>query len=160
VSNTTTSTPTAHVRSVDSSPVPTLVMHRREMLQASRGEIWVVDFEIGEPFGREFGKSRPAVVISRQAELFGEDMVFVVPMTSRHYERVPTEVYIVPTSENRLIGPGLAVTHHLRSIDARRLRYRIGRLDEHTFGRVLAATARCIDIAVVNVVPPELLGVA
>jgi mRNA-degrading endonuclease toxin of MazEF toxin-antitoxin module len=110
------------------------------------GEVWTVDFGCGGQFGIEFGKLRPAVVLSRRRDLFGEDVVIVVPLTTQHGSRGPTAVPVPASAVNRLNGNGVAVAHHLRAVDPRRLHRRIGKLEQAVFDGIVRAVAAALDL--------------
>lgn len=113
------------------------------------GEVWIVDLRSSDPSGREFAKRRPAVVLSRQTGLFGEDVAIIVPMTSKtEGDRGQTTVRICPTASNGLWSTGIAVAHHVRSVDSRRLCHKVGKLDPATLKRVQAAAAVAMGFAV------------
>lgn len=112
---------------------------------SASGEIWTVDFETGGPIGVEFGKMRPAVVLSRRRDVFGEDVAIVVPLTTKPGLRGPTAIPVRASATNRLNRDGVAVAHHLRAVDPRRLHRKIGKLEHALFEGIVRAVAAALD---------------
>lgn len=81
---------------------------------------------------------RPAVIVARVAKT----VVTVVPCTGNPAAlRFPYTLELVPTRQNGLTVPTVALVFHLRAIDASYLLKKIGALDTTTFA-ALRKTAR------------------
>lgn len=94
-----------------------------------QGDVWWVD--LGEPIGHEQGYRRPAVVVSADAfNRLREDLVFVVPLTTRERGK-PYHVEIRPggSGVDRLCW---AQVEDLRSVSLARLREHVGEVNEDT----------------------------
>jgi mRNA interferase MazF len=86
---------------------------------AARGEVWVVDLEPVR--GHEQGRSRPALVISKDEFNTGPaGLVIVVPLTTKERARMPLRVRIDPP-EGGLKETSFALCEAVRSISTDRL---------------------------------------
>jgi mRNA interferase MazF len=95
-----------------------------------RGEVWWVDLEPVR--GSEANKVRPAVIVSNDganaaSASLGRGVVTVVPLTSDTRRVHPFQV-LVPAGECGLKHDSKAHAEQVRSVDARRLVRRAGRL--------------------------------
>ena len=107
-----------------------------------RGEVYLVGLD--PSVGAESSKTRPAVLVSndaanRTAERNRRGVVTVVPVTSGTTRVYPFQV-LIPAGEGGLDVESKAQAEQIRSVDAARLRGRLGVLD--------AATMRQLDEAV------------
>ncbi len=96
------------------------------MSDARRGELWLID--LGEPLGHEQGWERPALIISADRWNQHAQTVVVIPLT-RTSHGLPTRVELEPSAHNRLDEISYARCEDVRSISARRLVTRLGRVD-------------------------------
>ena len=113
-----------------------------------RGELWIVDLNSpGRDYATEIVKTRPAVILNFRYDRFGCAVVIVVPLSSRIDLEDDATFLIRPTQQNGLRSTGIAVTDHLRSVDPRRCRYRIGRLDDSTFLKLREAAVLLLTTA-------------
>jgi mRNA interferase MazF len=91
----------------------------------NRGEVWQIAFD--PTLGEEIQKSRPAVIISRDA-LGILALRVVVPLTGWRPEFVtrPWMVRLEPTLENGLTQESAADAFQVKSVSVLRLRHRLG----------------------------------
>lgn len=100
---------------------------------ADRGDVWLVDLDPTR--GHEQSGTRPALVVSVNAFNHGPaDLVIVVPLTTRD-RRIPMHVPITPP-EGGVRAPSFAKCEDVRSITARRLIERWGRVSQRTLSEV------------------------
>lgn len=112
------------------------------------GDLWIVDLNApGQDFSAEIIKIRPAVILNCRKDRFDRTIAIVVPLSSRLDLMDRFSLLIQPTIQNGLRSTGMAVPDHLRSIDPRRCRHRIGRLDDSTFGKLRQAAIDCLSAA-------------
>lgn len=95
-----------------------------------RGEIWLADLD--PIVGSEVKGRRPVVLVSNdaaniQAERMGRGVLTVVPVTSSIARVFAFQVLMSP-EESGLDRESKAQAEQVRSIDARRLERRVGRL--------------------------------
>lgn len=88
-----------------------------------RGDVYWVALD--PTVGTEIRKTRPAVVVSNDSCNTHGARVVVLPLTTNVTSLYPGEAQIEVGGK-----PGRALGDHLRSIDKRRLRARIGRLTQ------------------------------
>lgn len=104
-----------------------------------RGEVVWVD--LGNPpggAGREQAGDRPGVVVSVGDADAGNPMVTLVPLTCRRSaRRFPhTLDNIVPSSVNGLSCNSVALIFQIRSLDRKRVRNVVGKLEDHYLRRI------------------------
>jgi mRNA interferase MazF len=87
------------------------------------GEIWLAALD--PVFGREIGKTRPAVVLSNDRNNQYADTVTIVPITSKTDKIYPYET-LLPNEETGLRQNSKAKTDHIRTVDKRRFVKKIG----------------------------------
>ncbi len=95
-----------------------------------RGEIWLVDLDPAR--GSEASKRRPAVIVSNNganttAVRLGRGVLTVVPVTSNAARVHPFQV-LLPHGTTGLDQDSKAQAEQVRSVDAGRLRQRLGYL--------------------------------
>ena len=102
----------------------------------SPSDLWLVDF--GEPYPGEPVAHRPALVLG-PPQMFGPDLPFVIvaPTTTSH-RRLSLHVEIEPTDTNGLDQISYVQCELLRSVNRKRLVYRLGHVDEATSSAVEA----------------------
>lgn len=96
--------------------------------------MFVVDFD--PTIGAEIRKRRPALVIQNDIDNRHSPVTIVAAITSQvDVALYPTEVQVRPP-EGGLSKPSLVLLNQIRSIDARRLVQRLGRVRPETMRRV------------------------
>jgi mRNA interferase MazF len=100
--------------------------------------------------GSEADKTRPAVIVSRDAnnqavEELGLGVLTVVPMTSNTNRVYPFEV-LCPASSTGLAADSKAQIPQLRAIDVSRLSEAAGRLDAAALAQIDAALRLHLDL--------------
>ncbi len=88
------------------------------MTAIHRGEIYWVDFDPTR--GSEIKKTRPALVVSNDANNQASDLVSVLPLTSRVKTVWPFEV-LIPAGEGGLKTASKAKANQIRTVDKKRL---------------------------------------
>jgi mRNA interferase MazF len=94
-----------------------------------RGDVYWVALD--PTLGTEIRKTRPAVVVSNDSCNTHGARVVVLPITSNVSSLYPGEAQIEVQGRR-----GRALGDHIRSIDKRRLRRRIGRLTQDELGAI------------------------
>ena len=96
-----------------------------------KGEIWSVT--IPETNGHEQSGMRPVVVMS-QVEV---GVVMIVPFTSNLQAlRFSHTIIVHPTEKNGLMQESVALVFQLRAIDQKRLKKKIGSLDQKILNKI------------------------
>lgn len=106
--------------------------------QPRRGEIWLVSLGAGRK--GEPGKNRPAIVVSTDALLTGDDdeLIVVVPLSS---SRAPSRLRPPVPPSAGLAAESAAIPRAIRAISRRRLLRRLGALEPATLLEVEQALA-------------------
>ena len=90
-----------------------------------KGEIWLI--ELPSANGHEQGGSRPAIILSDTET----NISIIIPLTSNLQSlRFPYSLEIRPNKSNGLASISSALIFQIRAIDKKRLKRRIGDLDE------------------------------
>lgn len=93
-------------------------------IQIRRGDVFLAD--LSPVIGSEQGGFRPVVILQNNVGNRYSPTVIVAAVTSQlEKPSLPTHV-VVPADEKALRRPSLILTEHIRTIDKRRLRERIG----------------------------------
>lgn len=96
-----------------------------------KGEVWLVEFPSTD--GREQAGTRPVVVLA-ETEV---NIAIVVPFTSNLQAlRFPHTIEVRPSRKNGLSSISVALLFQVRAIDKKRLKKRIGNLEESTLKKV------------------------
>jgi mRNA interferase MazF len=111
-----------------------------------RGEVWLVNLD--PVIGAEIRKSRPCVIVSRDAFALLPFRI-VVPVTAwdNRFAVAPWHVPIERTRENGLRKKSSADTFQVRSIADQRLIKKVGRLEDTVMNRIDAGLALCLALA-------------
>jgi mRNA interferase MazF len=92
-----------------------------------RGDIFVASLD--PVIGKEISKTRPVIVVSNDVNNRFSDTVSVLPLTSKHVDRVyPFEVFLPKKSAN-LPKDSKVKANQIRTIDKSRLVSFMGRID-------------------------------
>lgn len=109
-----------------------------------RGEIWLVS--LGAARKGEPGKNRPAIVVSADALVTGdeEELIVVVPLSS---SRAPSKLRPPVSPLTGIDADSAAIPRAIRAISRRRLVRRLGELEPAVLGEVeqALATVLCLD---------------
>jgi len=101
----------------------------------SKGEIWLVNLD--PTIGDEIRKTRPAIIVSRDA-IGILALRVVVPVTAwqPRFQGFDWLVRVDPDSDNGLDKPSAADTLQMRSVAAQRFVRRLGRLKSTDINRI------------------------
>lgn len=110
-----------------------------------RGEIWLVHFD--PTVGAEMGKTRPAVIVSKDSVGFLA-LKIIVPITKWQDRYTGREwmVPVEPNSENGLSTRSAADTFQVRSVSLERMVRRLGVLSEAQMQEITDALAFVMSI--------------
>ncbi len=113
------------------------------MAEASRGEIWEVQFR--PAVGAEIQKTRPAVVMN-VPEVGRLPLCIVVPITewSSVFAQFSWFVHLPPSNDNGLTKESGADAFQVKSVSENRLVRKLGRVTEPQVEEIAAAIALCI----------------
>jgi mRNA interferase MazF len=107
---------------------------QKKIAEPRRGEVYLVNFD--PTIGAEIRKTRPAVIIQNDAANEVSPTTIVAAITSKvYYEDDPATV-IVENKEGGLKQRSVILLGQVRTIDRRRLVYRLGVLRPETMIRV------------------------
>ncbi|MBQ7172083.1 MAG: type II toxin-antitoxin system PemK/MazF family toxin, partial [Clostridia bacterium] len=111
------------------------------MTNIHRGEIYYAD--LSPVVGSEQGGMRPVLIIQNDVGNRYSPTVIAAAITSRTEKaRLPTHIG-VPSRETGLSRDSVVLLEQIRTLDKRRLRERLGRLDE----RMMAEVERAISVS-------------
>lgn len=90
--------------------------------------------------GHEQGGRRPAILVQDEAYAGPLPVVLAIPLTTALSTlRFAGTVRVLPTAENGLRQPSVALVFQLRAVDRRRIRDRIGTVDAEVLREIFAA---------------------
>ncbi len=96
-----------------------------------KGEVWFV--EIPSTDGHEQSGARPVIVLSE----LEANIVIIVPFTSNLQAlRFTDTIEVEPSSKNGLKSKSVALVFQLRAIDKRRLKNKIGGIEDKILGKI------------------------
>ncbi|PKA09995.1 type II toxin-antitoxin system PemK/MazF family toxin [Leptospira harrisiae] len=85
-------------------------------------------FELPRQGGHEQEGMRPAIIVSYQNNC-NHNMLMVIPITSNlTATRYPNTIELIPSTENGLTKPSIALIFQLRSISKNRFKKHLGKL--------------------------------
>ena len=106
-----------------------------------KGEVWFV--EIPTVVGHEQSGARPVIVLSK----LEADIVIIVPFTSNMQAlRFPHTIEVNPSSKNGLKSKSVALVFQLRAIDKRRLKNKIGTIEDKTLSNIDSMIKEILDL--------------
>lgn len=99
-------------------------------------EIWLID--LNPSTGNEPGKIRPSVIMQTDVlNRLGHNTFVICAISSQHREGVSLiRVAVKPSNINGLLKESYVLCDQLRSVDASRLKGKIGMLDKDTISRI------------------------
>lgn len=106
-----------------------------------RGEVWWVSFD--PSLGGEITKTRPAVIVSNNANNRASNRVQVVPLTSSTGKCYPCETLV--TIKNTV---SIAMADQVMTVSKLRFKDRIGELSENDMAQVNAILRLQLDLRV------------
>lgn len=109
-----------------------------------RGEIWMVALD--PVVGSEQGKTRPCVVVQRDAANRAGRTTIVVPFTDAAERASSILAPHYGKGEGGLRKDSVALCHQVRVVDRLRLRARLGRLDETAMLRLCDGVSAILDL--------------
>jgi mRNA interferase MazF len=106
-----------------------------ERISMNRGEVW--DVNLDPTIGAEIHKTRPCVIVSRDA-LARLPLKIIVPLTEWNpkFERAPWHVPVEVTPENGLSKKSSADTYQVRCISEERLVEKLGELSADVMEKI------------------------
>jgi len=105
-------------------------------MRIARGDVWLADH--GRPMGREQGHVRPCVILSGAAlNDVPLGIVMATPITSTD-RGWPSHIEI-STATSGLLKRGWAMAEQFRTTSVRRLKQRLGYVDNDTLERIQVA---------------------
>ena len=110
-----------------------------------RGEVWIVALD--PVVGSEQAKTRPCVVIQRDAANERAHTTIVVPFTGAARRRTSVAEPVVPQGTGGLTRTSAALCHQIRVVDRLRFRTRIGSLDGVHMEAIGRGIAEIVDLA-------------
>ena len=109
-----------------------------------RGEIWIADLE--PTFGYEQAGVRPVLIIQNNLVTRYSKTVLAIPITTNlQRSRHPSSISVA-SGDGGLQADSVLLCHQMRALDATRIRFRIGELDETTIRRVESAVLFSVGI--------------
>jgi mRNA interferase MazF len=107
----------------------------------ARGDVLLVNLPASS--GREQTGRRPAIAV--QADLAGEPMMMIIPVTSNSAAlRFTFSVPLEPSAENGLATLSVAMVFQMRAIDKARVLRKIGQLSQEDMARIDAEIWRML----------------
>ena len=114
----------------------------------ARGNIVLVELPMPPGgAGREQMGLRPALIVHDDATSTSLPVIMIVPFTGQlNALRFPHTIRVEPSDENGLTQSSVLMIFQLRAIDQRRLRSRIGHLEEDLLEEVEAEICRMLGL--------------
>jgi mRNA interferase MazF len=108
-----------------------------------RGEVWLVALD--PSLGSEQAKTRPCIVVQRDAANAASRTTIVVPVTDAARQTVGAVKPLLRKHTGGLTKDSVALCHQVRTVDRLRLRKRLGRLPDDALAEVSAGLALILD---------------
>jgi len=106
-----------------------------------KGEVWLV--ELPPANGHEQTGMRPVIVVSESEA----NIAIVVPFTSNLQAlRFPHSIEVRPSARNGLASISVALVFQIRAIDKKRLKKRVGQLEDKTLEELNLVLAKMLQI--------------
>ena len=91
------------------------------------GDVYLVNFE--PSIGHEYQKMRPGVVIQSNQQLKQSSVVTVMPLTSQTSKKLPEDILVQKSHQNRLYSNSIIKVHWITSFDRSRFTKKVGTLE-------------------------------
>lgn len=96
-----------------------------------KGDVCIIN--LSEGAGREQYGERPAILISNTKT----NIVVVIPLTANlEALRFPHVLTVLPNKQNKLTQESVALIFHIRSIDKKRIKKVIGKINKEMQGKI------------------------
>ena len=103
-------------------------------LTIKRGDIYYAD--LSPVVGSEQGGVRPVLIVQNDVGNRYSPTVIAAAITSQHYKAsLPTHIH-VPGIDSGLVRDSIVLLEQIRTIDKRRLKERMGRLDDTSMAEI------------------------
>ncbi|MBI2550040.1 type II toxin-antitoxin system PemK/MazF family toxin [Candidatus Woesearchaeota archaeon] len=107
-----------------------------------KGEVWLV--ELPTTNGHEQTGTRPVIVLADTEA----NVAIAVPLTSNLQAlRFLSTIEIKPSKKNGLSAVSVALTFQLRAIDKKRIRRKIGEIEDHFLQALDAALTKLLNLS-------------
>ncbi len=117
---------------------------KQEIARPRRGEVYLVAFD--PTLGAEIRKTRPALILQNDIANRASPITIVAALSTKFdQELYPTEVLVRPP-EGGLDADSVVLLNQIRSVDRRRLTWRLGRLTPQTMRLVDRALVRSLGL--------------
>jgi mRNA interferase MazF len=99
-----------------------------------QGDIYFVNFD--SSVGREYKKTRPALIVQSQSVCENSSLVTVMPITSQISKYEDLDVFISKDAKNRLMNDSVIMVRQISTLDKRRLLRKIGEVNSPVIRKV------------------------
>jgi mRNA interferase MazF len=110
-----------------------------------RGEIWRVALD--PVVGSEQAKTRPCVIVQRDAANDASRTTIVVPITDAAGRKPSIAMPLLPRGDGGLTKDSIGLCHQVRAVDRLRLRGKLGELRAESLARVDRGIEEILDLS-------------